>query len=510
MKTLYKTILVLTVISIMLQSCKKFDDINTNPNSPIKTTASLLATNLILNITTASAAKTFIMPVLTSKQLSWGESPEAPQYNNFGSASFSGLSVLINVQKMIDAAAEGDKKAYTGLGLFIKAYKLYYLSLSVGDIPYAEALNAETGNVKPKYDTQKQVMQQVLRDLETSAASFSGAGNFSGDPIFNGNTDTWRRVVNSFRLKVLMSLSKKEADPDLRIKENFAKILQSEPLLRSNSDNLQLVYSDKANQLYPFNNTINKFVTYGMVSSVMIDTLRKYGDYRLFYYAAPSPFKLQSEGKIPADWDAYQGTDPSAEFTSVVNLFNAKKYSQLNIRYSAYAAGEPLIRIGYAEQNYIIAEAIVRGWAGGSAKTYYEDGIRTAMNFVASATPDDAKYHSDRKITSGYITDTYLKNDNVSFSSSPERQLKQIWIQKYLLYFMQHPYDAYYDYRRTGYPNLPVNPLTSTNPFDKNQIPVRYTYPSEEYSYNLENLKVALDRQYKGNDRTDGLMWILQ
>jgi len=510
MKTLYRSILVIVITSALLPSCKKFDEINTNPNSPTKTTASLLATNLILNITSASGGKTFILPALTNKQMAWGELPQGEQYNNFGSASFGGLTVLMNVQKMIDAAAEGDKKAYTGLGLFIKAYKLYYLSLSVGDIPYSEALNAETGNVTPKYDPQKQVMQQVLRDLESSSAAFAAGRNFSGDPLLGGNVDTWRRIVNSFRLKVLISLSKKETDPDLKIKENFVKIMQNEPLLRSNSDNLQLVYSDKANQLYPFNNSINKFTSYSMVSSVMVDTLKKYGDYRLFYYAAPSLYKTQTEGKLPSDWDAYLGTDPSAEFTSIVSLFNAKKYSQLNLRYTAYAPGEPLIRIGYAEQNYIIAEAIVRGWASGSAKTYYEEGIRASMNFINGATPDDVKYHSDRKITSAYISDTYLKNENVSFSSVQNRELKQIWMQKYLLYFMQYPYDAYYDYRRTGYPNLPVNPATSTNPFDKTQIPVRYTYPSDEYNYNLENLKGALDRQYKGNDRTDGVMWILQ
>ncbi|MDR6783163.1 hypothetical protein ABIE26_000349 [Pedobacter africanus] len=510
MKTLYRYILLIVVTSVFLQSCKKFENINTNPNSPTKTTASLLATNLILNITRAGGDKGFILSALTNKQMAWGELPQGEQYNNFGSASFGGLPVLTNVQKMIDAAAETDKNAYTGLGLFIKAYKLYYLSLSVGDIPYAEALSAETGNVTPKYDTQKQVMQQVLKDLENSAAAFAAGKNFSGDPLLNGNVDTWRRIVNSFRLKVLISLSKKESDGDLKIKENFAKILQAEPLLRSNSDNLQLVYSDKANQLYPFNNSINKFTSYSMVSSVMIDTMKKYGDYRLFYFAAPAVYKTQTEGKLSSDWDAYMGTDPSIEFTAVVALFNAKKYSQLNLRYTAYAPGEPLVRIGYAEQNLIIAEAIVRGWAAGSAKTYYEEGIRASMNFVNNTTPDDTRYHSGRKITATYITDTYLQNVNVSFAAEQTRQLKQIWMQKYLLYFMQYPYDAYYDYRRTGYPNLPVNPATSTNPFDKTRIPVRYTYPSEEYNYNLENLKAALDRQYKGNDRTDDLMWILQ
>ncbi|RQO72174.1 SusD/RagB family nutrient-binding outer membrane lipoprotein [Pedobacter sp. KBW06] len=509
MKIFNKGVLLLAAGIIFLQSCKKFDSINTNPNSPAVTTPGLLATNLILNITRSSADKNFLYAAMTSKHIVWGEIAQGEQYNSFGAASFDGLQVLTNVQKMIDLAPEVDKKAYTGLGLFIKAYKLYYLSLSVGDIPYSEALQAEKGIVSPKYDTQKDVMIQVLKDLETASNSFNGAKNFSGDPILNGNVDTWRRVVNAFRLKVLISLSKKEADQDLKIKESFAKIAATEPLLRSNNDNLQLVYSDRAGQIYPYNNAVSKFTTYGMISSVLTDTLKKYNDYRLFYYAAPSRYKLESESKAAGDWDAYQGTSPVIDFSDVVKLYNANKYSQYNLRYTGYAAGEPNIRIGYNEQNFILAEAAIRGWIPGNGKAYYEDGITQSMEFIVKATPDDVKYHSGRKMTPAYIAD-YLKGAAVAFSANPASQLKQVWMQKYLMYFMQYSYDAYYDYRRTGYPNLPIDPATNTNPDDKTKIPVRYLYPSEEYKYNVENLKAALSRQYSGNDKSNGLMWILQ
>lgn len=511
MRFFYKHILLCVVSVLFFQSCKKFDSINTNPDSPATTTASLLATNLILNIARPEGGKGFVLSALTNKQMAWGELPQSQVYNSIGSASFDGAAVLTNVQKMIDLAAPADKDAYTGLGLFIKAYKLYFMSLAVGDIPYSDALNGEKGNVKPKYDTQKEVMQQVLKDLATASSTLATAKNFSGDPLAtNGNVDTWRRIVNSFRLKVLISLSKKEADPDLKIKESFAQILQNEPLLRSNSDNFQLIFSDKANQIYPFNTAINKFPIYAMISTTIIDTLKKYNDNRLFYFARPSDYKIETEKKLPGDPDAYQGVDPSMVFSDLTVLYNNKKYSQLNLRYTGYAPGEPVTKIGYAEQNFIIAEAIVKGWAPGTAKTYYEAGITAAMNFIVTATPDDVKYHSGEKITPPYITDTYLTNSNVAFATVPATQLKQIWMQKYLMYFMQYPYDAYYDYRRTGYPNLPINPLSSTNPDDKTKIPMRYTYGGDEYNYNLENLKVALDRQYNGDDKSNGIMWMLK
>lgn len=509
-----KTGIFLVVIGLVaLQSCKKFDSINSNPNSSTTTTASLLATNLILNITRAFPEKNFLMPSITSKQIAWAEVKTGEQYNYFGSGftgdDFVDLEALTNVQKMIDVASSQDKKAYTGLGMFIKAYKLYYLSLKYGDVPYSEALSGETGNVHPKYDPQKEVMMEVLKDLETADTAFAGAANFAGDPIFGGNSDNWRRVVNSFRLKVLISLSRQESDPDLRLKETFSQIFTSEPILQSNDDNLQLPYSDQANQLYPFNSSVNKYVVYAMISSGLIDSLKKYNDYRLFYYASPSKYATVTEGKAANDYDAYLGTDVTLDYSEVVSLFNAGKYSRYNLRYTDYAPGEPQIRVGFAEQDFIIAEAIIRGWITGNAKEYYEDGITQSMNFIVKYTPDDVKYNNGRKITSGYIS-SYLVGPYVAFSDETDTQLKQIWEQKYLMYFMQYPYDAYFDNRRTDYPVLPVDPQTSTNPDDKSKLPMRYLYPSSEYNYNLANLKAALDRQYNGDDKSNGIMWILK
>ncbi|RBL91772.1 SusD/RagB family nutrient-binding outer membrane lipoprotein [Chitinophaga flava] len=511
MKAIYTTLFAAAAYLAVTPACSKFDAINTNPNATSSVTPSLLATNLILDITGSSASKSFVTPYMVSKHIAWGELAQSEQYNSFGRTSLGGMQVLTNVQKMISQAAPADKNAYTGLGLFIKAYKLYYLSMSLGDIPYSDALNGETGNVRPKYDEQKKVMQQVLADLENADKLLSAAGNFSGDPTqLGGSADLWRRVINSFRLKVLISLSKKVTDPDLRIKEQFAQIATTSPLLRSNADNLQTVYSNKAGQIYPYNNTLFKGTAYGMISSVIIDTLKKLNDYRLFYYAAPSAYAIKTEGKKADDWNAYPGTDPTPEFSTIAKIYTAGKHCAYNLRYTDNAPGEPVIRIGYAEQNFILAEAAVLGWTSGSAKTFYEEGVKAAMNFVATNTPDDIRYHSGRKITADYINNTYLTGTDVGFATTADMQLKQIYVQKYILYFMQHPWDAYYECRRTGYPVLPVNPATSLNQDDKTQMPVRWMYPQDEYDYNQVNLKEALQRQYGGADKTNNIMWILK
>ena len=46
-----------------------------------------------------------------------------------------------------------------------------------------------------------------------------------GDIFYNGNFAKWRKLVNSYKLRILIALSKKEADADLKIKQRFTEIM---------------------------------------------------------------------------------------------------------------------------------------------------------------------------------------------------------------------------------------------------------------------------------------------
>lgn len=120
------------------------------------------------------------------------------------------------------------------------------------------------------------------------------------------------------------------------------------------------------------------------------------------------------------------------------------------------------MRLSYAEQNFILAEGAVRGWISEDASTYYKKGIEASMNFIADNTPDKEEYTHGRTITQEYIQE-YLAQPVIQLSGDKEKDLEMILLQRYLASFLQHPYDAYYDYRRTGYPVLPINPNTNLN-----------------------------------------------
>jgi hypothetical protein len=120
----------------------------------------------------------------------------------------------------------------------------------------------------------------------------------------------------------------------------------------------------------------------------------------------------------------------------------------------------------------------------------------------------DASFAHGNPITQSYI-DNYF-TDNAAFKTDQNEQLQQIWLQRYLLNFMQDPISAFFDQRRTGYPVFPINPATSLNVNNKNAIPVRWLYPSSELNYNKQNLIDALNRQYGGVDEINNKMWLLK
>lgn len=204
--------------------------------------------------------------------------------------------------------------------------------------------------------------------------------------------------------------------------------------------------------------------------------------------------------------DAYAGVDVSIDYATMTAEHLQGKYSLINSRYLKEATSEPRMMLTYAEQQLILAEARILGWIStGTAKDLYESGVKAAL---AAMMATKASYAHGKAIDQAYI-DGYFTGE-AAFKATPADQLKQIWLQRYILNFMQDAEFSYFEYRRTGYPLFPVNPATNLNMDNKNAIPVRWLYPSSETNYNRENLIEALNRQYDGYDEVNKLMWLLK
>jgi hypothetical protein len=502
-----KYFFLITLIGLVAGGCNKFDDINTNPDATENVNAAMLATNIILKNLKFQGrdAKAYLSDNALAKYIAYGnESMMATQYNYLGSSDFSPMTILPNIESMLKyASGSVMENSYKGLAKFMKAYMFYNLTMQVGDIPYSAAGNGKSGEIEVKYDKQEDVFKGILDDLKAADQFFAKGTTFDGDPTpFNGDPAKWRRATNAFALQVLMSLSKKADVASLNVKGRFADIVAADFLLQPTSF-LGLNYS--TTNPHPLSGTNDLFTSRTIVSSLVIDKLKAYNDRRMYYYADPAKAKLAG-GLQQGDSAAYVGADVSDDYNDITQALNANQYSLLNSRYLKEQASEPRMLLTYAEQQLILAEARILGWiTTGTAKDFYESGVKSALaNLMATK----ASYAHGMPITQSYI-DSYFTGE-AAFKSTPDEQLQQIWMQKYLLNFMQNSLTAYFEFRRTGYPVFPVNPATSLNENNKNAVPVRWLYPSSETNYNRTNLIEALDRQYGGVDDSNNLMWILK
>lgn len=508
MKKIIKFIGIGWILLIFLGGCTKLQDININPDKPTQASASLLCTSVILQFAQFhSDAKAYITQDALSKYVGYADEGQlGAQYNLIGNGSFGSMIILTNIQKMLDAAKGSVMEdSYKGVAKFAEAYTFYKLTMEMGDIPFSEAGKGEQGLFKPKYDTQESVLLGVLNDLQDADQDFASGRTFDGDPTnFNGDPVKWREATNAFALKVLMSLSDQVGDANLDVKNRFATIVSAGNLLQPSTDFFGLNYS--AEDLHPLSGTNDLFTSRTILSQLLVNNLKKLNDRRLFYYGEPAPAKI-SGGATESDTAAYVGVPVTISYPQMNTNWGAGDYSVLNLRYLHQAACEPRRLITYAEQELILAEAVIRGWIStGTAQSYYENGVKAALTEMMNQA--DGSYAHGMAIDQSYI-DGYFTGE-AAFKSTQTEQLHQIWMQRYILNFMQMAEGSWFEYRRTGYPDFPIDPNTSLNATDVNAIPMRYMYPASEADYNRDNLVSALNNQFGGYDDINKLMWVLK
>ena len=169
---------------------------------------------------------------------------------------FENYNILRQVMRMDSLAYMGNQQQYRGITKFFRALLFAQLTEDFGDIPYQKALEGLSGNFNPEYDTQESVYAGIFQEFEEANSLLDDSkGKINGDIIYGGVASQWKKLVNAFRLRLLIHLSKKESNATLNIKTQFQNIISDPakyPLFASNADNAQLVFNATApNNYYP-------------------------------------------------------------------------------------------------------------------------------------------------------------------------------------------------------------------------------------------------------------------
>ena len=193
---------------VLVTACKKQSYYQVNPNSPSTTTPALSFTDIEINIfdnftlesSYADRHLAYYEFLNSFVQYSWTRSdPGAASYN------YGNYDVLRQVNDMDAAAAKSGAVTYQALAKFFRAVLFAQMTETYGDIPYSQALQAQTGLYKPVYDTQKSIYVGILADLEQANDMLDPAsGAIQGDIIYNNSGNDvleWKQLINAYKLR---------------------------------------------------------------------------------------------------------------------------------------------------------------------------------------------------------------------------------------------------------------------------------------------------------------------
>jgi hypothetical protein len=552
-----KYIFLIIVSAWLMGSCnKQIQSDQSNPNNPASVPPNLILGTLLTDMSGTGTAGRLAVSGSSEGVNSWDGAHRWNQYhcsnydyydNNIYSwtnGSFDSYLVLKNVVQMEKEETSRGVSAvnpYEAVGRFVRAYYYYNLTSLFGDVPQIQALEAGT-NAKPSYTPQLQVFAFILNQLDTANSHLATLIALNDNSLYTkqdiyygpGNLKiagaqqelmAWQKLVNSFKLRVLVSLSAKATDPTLNVPVQFANILNNPskyPIFSSQADDMAFVYNPGgANTFspYPFNP-----VNFGSIAArfnmarTYVSALTTLNDARVFVTCDPAWALVGTDTAHPAQYKYFAGASTGESLATMYNNANVGLYSFINRkRYYSDFTGDPDVLVGYKEMCFNIAEGITRGWAAGTAETWYKAGITASMsfygidvtqtNFTAFFLPPGNT--SETQVVGYPVTfdfNAYYAQPSVKYSSVAATAINQIVLQKYIASFQNSGYESYYNWRRTGVPAFDGGSGVGNNGI----VPVRWAYPVTEQSQNAANWKSALSNQGFTADDLNQKMWLIK
>ncbi len=283
MKKINKILIALLIISLGI-GCKKFDETtNLNPNQPTSASNAQLLTSAINQMPAVIEAQS---GMLYTQQLAQKPYTDESRYISVN-FDFYGIyaGALENLQTILDTKSfkviDGSEANQKAVARILKAWFYWHVTDRWGDIPYFDALQG-IKNFTPKYDSQKDIYYDLLKELKEAAAQIDNGNPVGGDILYDGDMDNWKKFANSMRLLMALRLSKVDA---AKGKAEFADAMAG-PLIASNSESAVYVHLNTAayeNYWYYVKNVQGR--PWFWASKTLVDYMKPLEDPRLKIFA---------------------------------------------------------------------------------------------------------------------------------------------------------------------------------------------------------------------------------
>lgn len=535
MKTINRiTFGMLCICSLLLGACTDFEELNTDPSKSSATDPNNQLSMIQLQTWghwQMCQPYPFYLAAFTQyMQGDWNTNNYGGQYRKndaeMGNTWNMMYPALIkNIVDILDKTKDNEREV--NIHSIARIYKVYLFSILTdmyGDCPYFEAGKGFiTGNVKPAYDKQELIYKDFLKELSEAAEALTPDGDrVTGDIIYQGNIDKWKRFANSLHLRYAMRIIK--AEPELAKQEAIKAISQDAGLMQSAADDALITYTDivnwdsdeyRRNGLAQMLRGREAYPT-AYICSTFWKQLETTSDPRQFVFArcydessANNPFgRIDLTEEMRTNENAqFQPCDPgyfwydkwpNGYWSNTTNRWEDKATRpQIN---NIFLKGDmPGVVMTYAEVELLLAEAKAR-WGGdvatsADASTHYANGVSAAIRFLE-------KFGAGR--FEEQAIEAYL-GANPLPSAGLDAQLNAINTQLWILHFNNIP-EGYANWRRADVPVLLPSPHYGAVTIDSQTTPLRLCYPLFENSYNPEGYQSAISAM-GGKDDWNAPVW---
>lgn len=444
---------------------------------------------------------------------------------NHGPLEILLLKVLPNTTQIIKAANEKEVPQYAALANIMEVIAATYATDTYGPIPYS---STKAGKEPFYYDSQEEVYNIMFGQLEEAvntltthldanpkAATDDKLAEF--DKVAGAKYENWIKLGNSLRLRLAMRIVKIDPSRAKQIAE--AAVSHKYGVFTANDPDIQLVDNTIQNPMYWMDPQWGDSRLNASLESIM-----KGYDHpwmTTLFSSAPDSAIVDINGNKAKSYA--NDTHPDIHGVRFGINTGAKNGSQY-LNFSSWNLGQeaPLPIFKASEAFFLKAEGVLRGWnmGGGTAKSLYEEGIRSALahqgitnqeaiaRYVETTTkgfPYKDLYNDANSIPEG---NPLLNNVPVKWDegATKEKQLQQIITQKWLAIFPLSS-EAWAEFRRTGYPMIfPVKQNDSNGTIDTNIQIRRMPFAEKERNANAEEVKKA-EALLKGPDNGGTRVW---
>jgi hypothetical protein len=509
-----RKLLIVSCLALTFASCtKNFKTINVNPTAPASVPLDYLLAQTQLQFAGSAGDPgytqwrgNFIYSMTMIQQFaSLGQFYSGDKYlysaTNDASGAYFGTSngegnYPNSVKNLVNLVYQARLDSVTNVNTLSMARILKVLQFSIltdmyGDIPYSQAgLGYLSSNYAPAYDKQSAIYPDMLNELAQAGAALNSSGYIASasDFAYAGNITKWQHFANSLMLRLAMRLQK--VDPTSA--QTWANKALTGGVMGSNAESYILAYPGGASastnpnsyNLGPSNKLSRAEVLHGNIqwSNTFINMMKARNDPRLGMISAVGETQSGTGTTLGDTIASHQiglpnGLDNAPGGTTV------GQYSVMNIL--TYQDNSPDIILTYAEVEFLKAEAIERGWFAGSAATEYMNGQAAALQQMSSYNPTFAP--SPASIAAYQATNPYPAG---TFDQKNAQIQTELWL---LFADTYNGYEAWADWRRTGFPAL--TPVVYTGNASGGTIPRRLIYPTEQITLDPTGYKAAIADQ---------------